>query len=119
MTKREFTDITDDVDEVLTDPELSSLVANERAAMREADRRYAMSLAALRRAFDLTQVELAERLGVTQANVAKIEQRHDLLVSTLRSYLDAIGGEIRIVVTFSDREPVEIELGALEATERP
>lgn len=60
----------------------------------------AMGLAAVRRAFDLTQTALAGCLGVSQANVAKIERRSDLLVSTLRSYLGALGGEVRIVASF-------------------
>ena len=60
--------------------------------MAEADRTYAMGLAALRQAAELTQVELARRLGVTQAAISRMEQPHDLLLSTLNSYLLAIGG---------------------------
>ena len=45
--------------------------------------------------------------------MAKIEKRSDLLVSTLRSYLAALGGEVRIVVSFHGRD-VELSLEALE-----
>jgi len=113
MTDKTFTDITDDIDAVLTDPVLAPTIAEHRAEMADADRRYAMGLAAVRHAFDLTQTELAARLGVSQANVAKIEKRSDLLVSTLRSYLGALGGEVRILVSFHGEE-VELSLDALE-----
>lgn len=113
MRDKTFTDITDEVDALLADPKLAPTIAEHGAEMTDADRRYAMGLAAVRHVFDLTQTELAERLGVTQANVAKIEKRSDLLVSTLRSYLGALGGEVRIVVSFHGRE-VELSLDALE-----
>lgn len=116
MSEKTFTDITDDVDTLLNDPELAPVITDHRAEMADADRRYAMGLAAVRNAFDLTQTELAERLGVSQANVAKIEKRSDLLVSTLRSYLAALGGEVRIVVSFQGRD-VELSLDALEKAE--
>lgn len=116
MSEKTFTDITDDVDALLNDPELAPAIAEHHAEMADADRRYAMGLAAVRHAFDLTQTELAERLGVSQANVAKIEKRSDLLVSTLRSYLGALGGEVRIVVSFHGRD-VELSLDALEKAE--
>ena len=116
MTDGEFTDITKEVDELLADPGLAGKIADHRAEMRAADRRYAMGLAAVRHAFDLTQTELADRLGVSQANVAKIEKRSDLLLSTLRSYLGALGGDVRIVVSFQGGE-VEVTLDALEKAE--
>jgi DNA-binding XRE family transcriptional regulator len=116
MSKAEFTDITEEVDALLAAPELTAKIAEHRAEMKDADRRYAMGLAAVRHAFDLTQTELAERLGVSQANVAKIEKRSDLLVSTLHSYLGALGGDVRIVVSFQGRE-IEVTLDALENAE--
>jgi predicted transcriptional regulator len=41
---------------------------------------------------ELTQVELARRMGITQAAISRMEQPHDLLLSTLNAYLQAIGG---------------------------
>ncbi|WP_221156951.1 MULTISPECIES: helix-turn-helix domain-containing protein [unclassified Rhizobium] len=46
----------------------------------------------LRKARDLTQVRMAETLGVKQENISRLEQRSDLLLSTLRSYVGAMGG---------------------------
>jgi DNA-binding XRE family transcriptional regulator len=113
MSDREFTDITADVDALLADPKLAAEVAGARESLAEADRDYAMGLAALRQALGFTQVELAKRLEVTQGNVAQIEKRGDLLVSTLASYLHAVGGDVRIVVQFGGGRAIEVELDAL------
>lgn len=57
-----------------------------------------IDLAAIRRATGLTQVELAANLGVGQAQVSKIERQADMLISTLASYLAALGVDAKIVV---------------------
>ncbi len=115
MSDKDFTDITDEVGGLVADPYLGPAIQTRRKEMREADRVHAMGLAAIRNAFDLTQAELAKELGVSQANVAKIEKRHDFLVSTLRSYFRAIGGEVRVLVAFQDHE-VEVSLESLDDT---
>jgi transcriptional regulator with XRE-family HTH domain len=67
------------------------------------------SLRALRLARASTQVEVAERLHVSQANVAKLEQRADILLSTLREYVEALGGHLDLVARFDDNpDPVFI-----------
>ncbi len=107
----EFVVITDNVEHSLReDHELAAAVAGHLEEMEEADRRYAMSLAALRQAMRLTQNELAERLDVTQGNVAQIERRPDVLLSTLRSYITAIGGDLRLLVSFGPSHTIEIEI---------
>jgi transcriptional regulator with XRE-family HTH domain len=63
----------------------------------------------LRKAHKLTQVRMAEILGITQDNVSRLEKRSDVLLSTLRSYVEAMGGKLDLVVTFPDREPVLLE----------
>lgn len=83
--------------------------------MADADRDYAAGLASLRRAAELTQAELAERLGVTQAAVSRIERPHDLLLSTLNSYLEAVGGKGRLLVNFEDGTDVDLDLAAFSA----
>lgn len=113
MTDREFSDITAEVDALLADPKHAPAVAAAREALADADREYAMGLGALRHALGLTQVELAKRLDVTQGNVAQIEKRGDLLVSTLASYMHAVGGDVRIVVQFPGGHAIEVELDAL------
>ena len=97
-------------------PDLAEDVARVRRDMEDADRTYAMGLAALRQAADLTQVELARKLGVSQAAVSRIEQPHDLLLSTLNAYLQAVGGHARVIVQFADGHEVDLDLSALAAT---
>lgn len=97
-------------------PDLAKDVARVRRDMEDADRTYAMGLAALRQAADLTQVELARKLGVSQAAVSRIEQPHDLLLSTLNAYLQAVGGRARVIVRFADGHEVDLDLSALAET---
>ena len=66
------------------------------------------SLRDLRQALELTQESLAERLGVNQENVSRLEQRSDLLLSTLSRYVGALGGKLSIVVEYPDRPPVAL-----------
>jgi DNA-binding transcriptional regulator YiaG len=94
-------------------PDIAAEVAQVRAGMAEADRTYAMGLAALRQAAELTQVELARRMGVTQAAISRMEQPHDLLLSTLNAYLQAIGGTARMVVSFADGHEATLNLSEL------
>jgi DNA-binding XRE family transcriptional regulator len=54
-----------------------------------------MALGHLRQARDLTQQSLAKLLHIDQASVSKIESRSDMLLSTLRSYVEAMGGSLR------------------------
>jgi len=61
-----------------------------------------LPLQELRRARALSQVTLAELLNTTQPEVSKIEHRADLYVSTLRRYVEAMGGELDIVARFPD-----------------
>ena len=63
-----------------------------------------MPLHELRRARALTQQELAETLQVSQPAIAKLEQRADIYVSSLRSYIEAVGGRLRIVAEFPEGE---------------
>ncbi|MGA7091333.1 MAG: XRE family transcriptional regulator [Candidatus Acidiferrales bacterium] len=65
-----------------------------------------MSLRYLRKARKLTQARVAKTLGITQDSVSRLEKRSDLLLSTLRKTVKAMGGEVRIVAEFPDRAPV-------------
>ena len=69
-------------------------------------------------AHGLTQTELAQALGVSQAAVAKTEQREDLLLSTLNAYIEALGGQAHIVITFNGEE-IDLDLGALRRNATP
>jgi transcriptional regulator with XRE-family HTH domain len=65
-----------------------------------------MSLRELRKARKLTQTRVAKALGITQDSVSRLEKRSDLLLSTLRKTVKAMGGDVRIVAQFPDRAPV-------------
>lgn len=65
-----------------------------------------MSLRDLRKARKLTQARVAKKLGITQDSVSRLEKRSDLLLSTLRKTVKAMGGDVRIVAEFPDRAPV-------------
>lgn len=67
-----------------------------------------ISLRDLRKAHDLTQDRMAEALHISQDGVSRIEKRSDFLLSTLRSYIEAMGGKLRLIVEFPDRQPVSI-----------
>jgi transcriptional regulator with XRE-family HTH domain len=65
-----------------------------------------MTLRELRRARKLTQVRVAKTLGITQDSVSRLEKRSDLLLSTLRKTVKAMGGNLSLVAEFPDRAPV-------------
>ena len=65
-----------------------------------------MTLQELRRARKLTQVRMARKLGVSQDGISKLEKRSDLLLSTLRKTVEAMGGSLSLVAEFPDRNPV-------------
>jgi transcriptional regulator with XRE-family HTH domain len=67
-----------------------------------------MTLRDLRKALDLTQEQIARSLNVNQASISTMEKRTDILLSTLRSYVEAMGGQLDIVAKFPDRQPVII-----------
>jgi DNA-binding transcriptional regulator YiaG len=100
----------DRINQLAQRPDIAAEIAQVRAEMAEADRTYAMGLAALRQAAELTQVELARRMGVTQAAISRMEQPHDLLLSTLNAYLQAIGGTARMIVSFADGHEAILDL---------
>ena len=63
-----------------------------------------MALDELREARSLTQTQLAELLHVDQGSVSKMERRTDMYLSTLRSYVEAMGGHLDIRAVFPDGE---------------
>lgn len=65
-----------------------------------------MTLRDLRKARELTQARVAEQLGITQDGVSRLEKRSDLLLSTLRKTVEAMGGSLLLFAEFPDRAPV-------------
>jgi transcriptional regulator with XRE-family HTH domain len=79
-----------------------------------------MSLRDLRQALTLTQERIAESLGIGQDGVSRLEKRSDLLLSTLRTYVEAMGGQLSLIAEFPDREPVTLSgLSTMETDLHP
>ena len=90
-------------------PGANKQVAAIREQMRDADRLYAADLAAIRKAANITQTELATLMGTAQSEVSRIERRDDILLSTLATYLSRVGEHPRVVVTVNGHD-VELDL---------
>jgi DNA-binding transcriptional regulator YiaG len=78
-----------------------------------------MPLHELRRARALTQRDLAETLKVNQPAVSKLEQRADVYVSSLRSYIEAVGGRLKIVAEFPEGEVAITNFSDVGTAETP
>ncbi len=63
----------------------------------------------LRLAVELTQDELAQSLGVGQDTISRLERKSDMLLSTLRRHIEAMGGRLELVAHFPDRPPMVID----------
>ena len=98
--------MTVSLDEMMAtlDPEPRRKI-EERAAELIAEE---MTLRELRKARKLTQVSVARELGISQDAVSRLEQRSDVLLSTLRRTVEAMGGTLSLIARFPDRPPVEL-----------
>ena len=94
----------DDFLKTFTPAEQAEIEARASALIEEE-----LTLRALRQAHDLTQERMAELLGVKQENISRMERRADLLLSTISSYIEAMGGKLKLVAEFPERKPVVIK----------
>ncbi len=79
-----------------------------------------MTLRDLRAVQHLTQERVAEILGIEQDSVSRMERRADMLLSTMSSYVEAMGGRLRLIAEFPNRRPYTVKLGDLtEKAPRP
>lgn len=99
---------------------LAGLDDDQRAAIRQiqddmadADRVYAMTLGMIRNAASRTQVDVARSLHITQGAVARTEARSDMLLSTLQSYLAAVGADMSIRVRLANGVVCELAIADL------
>lgn len=100
---------------------LEQVLAKLPKKRREKVERRAAELATLkdlRQAVKRTQEELASSLGVGQDTISRLEQRSDMLISTLKRYVQAMGGQLDLVARFPDRPPVVIDRIAERAPAR-
>jgi DNA-binding XRE family transcriptional regulator len=91
---------------------LEQLMADLPKARRVAIEARAGKLATLkdlRQAAEQTQQDLAAALGVGQDTISRLEKRSDMLLSTMRRYVEAMGGSLELVAQFPNRPPVVID----------
>ena len=72
----------------------------------------------LRQAAQQTQAQMAATLGVGQDTISRLEKRSDMLLSTLRHYVESMGGKLNLVAQFPNRPPVVIEHLGVEPSAR-
>ncbi len=87
---------------------LNNLPARRRAKVEQRAAELA-TLKDLRQAMQRTQQDLAAALHIGQDSVCRLEKRSDMLLSTLRGYVEAMGGKLELVARFPNRPPVIIE----------
>jgi DNA-binding XRE family transcriptional regulator len=91
------------------DSALSGAVEAAESRQQDWHDGYHARLAEVRKARELTQVTLARKMHISQPSVAEMERKADMLLSTLRGYIEAMGGELRLVATFPDM-PSEVSI---------
>lgn len=107
------------LDRLLSDPQISADVAQAHAEAEEIDRIYAMNLAMIRKAAQMTQVEVARKLGVGQGAISRLENRGDMLLSTLYGYLTATGADAASIVVTVHGHKIELDLARLHDAAQP
>lgn len=73
------------------------------------------TLAQVRRARQLTQMVVGTNLDMDQSAVSRLEHRSDILLSTLRSFIQATGGDLHLIATYPDSPPVSLQIGPTPA----
>jgi DNA-binding transcriptional regulator YiaG len=105
MKRHKWTDI-----KARTKPETRRRIETEAQRLSED-----LHLSQLRKARGLTQETMAELLGVSQAEVSKMERRTELYVGTLRKFIEAMNGELVIAARFADGVEIPIRLSEEDA----
>jgi predicted transcriptional regulator len=80
-----------------------SPAAQARVRARVAARVEELTLKAMRQELELTQLEVGRSADMTQSELSRLESRSDHLTSTLRRYVEALGGKLEITAVFGDR----------------
>ncbi len=95
-----------DIDDVIAEqsPESQAYIAKRSQEIVEE----VLSLSEVRQLVGRTQVELSEELNINQQNVSKIENRTDIKLSTLRGYIESLGGKLDITAHFPGHKTVSL-----------
>lgn len=94
----------DDVIAALPEDRRERVEARFEAMMAEVE-----SLGELRRVAGKAQAEIASTLKIKQPSVSKIEKQADMYLSTLKSYVEAVGGQLELIVRLPSRAPLRLE----------
>ena len=89
--------------------EIMASMPEERRKRIEARAAELVTLYELRKAVQKTQTQMAETLGVRQDSISRMENRSDMLLSTLRRYVEGMGGRLELVAQFPGRPPMVIQ----------
>ena len=107
-------------DELLTDPATATAYTKAGKDLAAYEQLTTASLAQYRRARALTQIQLAQLMGISQAEVSRVEHQSDLRLSALASYIAAAGGRLVVGIEVQPGEPlIEMDIDALSAHESP
>ena len=79
-------------------PGINDDLTDRQAAREQMERQHRVGLATIRQVAALTQTEVAEKMGVRQTSVSRLEARPDMLLSTMKAYFDAVGAEATITI---------------------
>jgi transcriptional regulator with XRE-family HTH domain len=92
-------------------------VAKRGAELVEKVRRR-MTLAELRKGRKISQATVADALGIGQMQISRLEKRRDPRLSTMQRTVEAMGGQLTMIATFPDQEPVILTAPLKEKTRR-
>lgn len=85
---------------------MAELSEEDRTAVEDRATELIAEEMTLREAMELTQEQLAAQLHMSQDGISRLERRTDLRISTLRNFVEAMGGDVHFVVSFPGRPPV-------------
>ena len=96
--------------------DVMATMPKDRQARVKARAKELATLKDLRQALQQTQAQMAAVLGVGQDSISRLEKRSDMLISTMRHYVESMGGKLELVAKFPNRPPIVIDhLGGEEA----
>jgi ribosome-binding protein aMBF1 (putative translation factor) len=105
-------------EKVARQPSWETGMKEARVALDSYVESFHTTLAELRRVRQMTQTQLAESLGTSQSEVSRIERQADMVLSTLREFIEGLGGELVLLARFPEEQWAEITIGDLVGAEQ-